>query len=121
MKYIKKFEYIKYIGEFWILNTDEPIFEISLTKIGVNRKRIDEFLNSEMYKCYKKICGSLTYNCVDDKIYGLNYFNFDWMPGDIYGKEYYESNDFKYMGEVIVTGDEIEQYEIKKNANKYNL
>ena len=121
MKYIKKFENHEYIGEFWLIRTDKPYMELSLHKIGATQSEIERFNLSSTYKLHDKIYISMRYNFVNGVIDGLNNDNCGWMPGDANGDFFYIKNKFNYMGEVIITDEDIEEYSIKKNIEKYNL
>lgn len=121
MKYIKKFENNEYDGEFWLMRTDAPYLEISLQIIGVSQSEIKQIIYSKRIKKSDKCYISMRYNIVDGKIVGLNNDKWSWMPGDSNGKRWYINERLNYMGEVIVTDEDIEEYNLKKDAEKYNL
>lgn len=124
MKYIKKFEHNNYIGEFWLIKTADPYMEISLQKIGAAQSAIEDFFSYKGIDYVKKdsICYiSMRYNIVNDKIHSLNTDKCTWMPVNYNSKNYYIKENLKYMGEIIVTDDDIKLYNIKNDIIKYNL
>lgn len=115
MKYIKTFEAVepKEYGEYWKINTDTPYYEISLNKIGMPKDVQKDYIDSDIKRSFKR------YEFIFIlKAQANNPSGFDWSWSD------YESaykKKFRNMGEVEITTEDIEEWELNKNANKYNL
>jgi hypothetical protein len=137
MKYLKKFEgkyYYKATGDneytiktiegkyFWTVKNDEN-WRASLRKIGIPMNVIENY--------YANVFRNLD----DFRIIPFNqedYIEVGISENPEINKKIY-SNDvrsdgvhyrelgYKYMGEVELTPEDIENYEIEQNANKYNL
>lgn len=112
MKYIKKFETIinGYKGEFWLVRTDSPYYEVSLDKVGLSNE----------IKLYT------TYNYFKrkglKKIYVAKPFNSDileWIP--FRRKKFFIDQKYEYKGEIKPTEEEIKNFLIRKEAEKYNI
>lgn len=110
MKYIKKYEDIKYFGEYWLLPTDER-FEDSLKKINcpiifINRCLRNSDLRSYSYAFIGFWYHQMLYNTED--AYGWVKYN-----GNI-PCSFYVDAGFKFGGLI-----NIEKYELE--SKKYNL
>jgi hypothetical protein len=69
---------------------------------------IESFSTNDVIRTYPKIYKS-------DAPYG-------WMEGNINGKKYYENKDYyEYKGEIIITKEEIDKYNIERDVKRYNL
>jgi len=101
MKHIKKFENLNDSGYYWKVNTKHK-FKIALDKIGVPNHDIKTFSNITSKKY----------------IYIFNDEG-EWTWANLGSDSTYWKN--VYMGEVIVTDDDIEKWKAKKVAKKYNL
>ena len=117
MKYIKTYEkYEKPKNTYWKIRTDIPYFEISLDRIGMVEDEETTYIRmrNEKHLINKKY------------IYiGLNY---DINTTGTIGSEFYWANDtnpfvndYEYDGEIEITPEEIEEWHLKNDANKYNL
>ena len=104
---IKRFNESSEIHKFWLIRTDEPYYEISLRKL----KWPEYDINRMIIKNEHIIKFNTIY--VSDE--------YQWMPGNNYGKNYYEKENYIYQGEVNVTDEDILNYNIQKNSKKFNL
>ena len=109
MKYLKKFEHIADYGEYWSVNTEKYYMTKALKKINCPDRVIKAFIdyvdnNSPLYK----------------KLYVIkelkNQFYIYWDAS--YDKQY---KTFDYNGDIELTPKELEEVEMEKNADKYNL
>jgi len=117
MKYIKFFEGINE-KKYWVVNVREPYFEISMKKI-------------DALNCYKNIkddetFSMYTYKKKNNKIYitydpNRNFNNFKWCIYDEYVKGNIERGRFEYQGEIEVTKQDIKQFKLEKETNKFNI
>jgi hypothetical protein len=103
-KNFKKFENSKNTGFYWKVNTKQPNFRISLDKIGMPIDKINIFSawfhNSEDIYVFKEVSGL-----------------WSWVSIDADDSKW----DNIYMGEIKITKDDIEKWEVKEAAKKYNL
>jgi len=105
MKYIKHFEQK---DKVWLIRTDEPYFSVSLDKLGLKIKEETKkhMMKHKYDKIYIKIDSSGTHRQ-------------PWGWSDDY--EIFTKRNIKNMGEIELTDDEINDFLIKQNMNKYNL
>jgi len=121
MKYLKFFNESEsselFNKNFWILSTKSPDFEISLDKIGISPDDIPDYI--EYYKsCSIKTVIFNIYSYVESGI-TLKYWSH--VADNLNNRILLKKLNYQNMGKVILTHDDFEKYEIKNNANKYNL
>lgn len=109
MKYIKLFEQM---NEFcWKVPTkDEKLYRVALDKIGMSDDDIDSWL------------GIIKPGDYDSVLYFYDNGVWSWSgvdAKDIYGSKYINKGNYK--GEVIITPEDIEKWELEQNMKKYNL
>jgi hypothetical protein len=110
MKYIKKYEIVTpEYGEIryvWITYKDDvEKFRIALLKIGINKDDIKAWIKSDIM------------NNDNDEIYIYKIIDYDpYITREYfdYSFDYVEKEGDKYMGEIIISDEEVD-------ANKYNL
>jgi len=112
MKYIKAFEDVNdYQCICWKIYTRDPYLHIVLKNIGVSSDKIDEWFNS------------IRNQRIESIYFYHDYFNNGrdvWLWHD----EFIPENNNKeiiFMGDAKATPEQIEQFEIEKNIEKYNL
>jgi hypothetical protein len=119
MKYIKKFENLNDTQIFYLIETKMPNFEIALNKIKMSEKWKKHCLTNVYsfieYYGYDKI---LLIVSIGKDIYDT--LNYSYMPYSEKNMSYYNKL-CKYMGEVEITPEDIEKYELEKKSEKYNL
>jgi len=81
--------------------------------------------------CYKNIkddetFSMYTYKKKNNKIYitydpNRNFNNFKWCIYDEYVKGNIERGRFEYQGEIEVTKQDIKQFKLEKETNKFNI
>lgn len=113
MKHIKTFEgiidpNIDHSKKFWLVRTDSPYLEISLNKMNKTKDEIIRFLNNKLIKHHEKI------------YIPINDYEGSWN-GPLTGGTSYKEEGFEYKGEMEVTSEEIEDWNIKNAVKKYNL
>lgn len=123
MKYIKTYEkYDKPENEYWKINTNNPWFEISLSKIGMTDDEIEELLND---------VGISNFYLNNEYIF----VELDWHNSGTIGSKYYWTEDeedllheFKikkpiYRGDPKneITKEDIEKWKLKNDVKKFNL
>ncbi len=110
MKYIKTFESVN--KKFWKVRTFEPYFTISLQKLGLTDDDIQTFYN-EMNQNHIKQHSFIYvfYHIKPGREIG------DW----VYSTDFLNDDNFSFMGGVDITKEDIDKYNIKKDANKFNL
>ena len=102
-------------NKFWSVKTDMPYFEIRLKKIGCEIGCDTDLIQYLIYN-------STAINWVTIYVYfNMNTKLFDWMPGNEYGKSYLISCNYLYEGEICITNKDINEYNISKTANKFNI
>lgn len=104
---VKKFNEIQSNkSESWLVSLKRPNLEISLEKIGMDKSIIKQKAKSFREK------GRMSNR---KKLYVRNYHG-------VWDVTFIRYDDmYKYLGEVDVTPEEIEQYYLKKDSEKYNL
>lgn len=110
MRYIRLFENMEYKpNRYWKVRTDEPYLSISLDKLGVPKERFKGvFSNSPDYEHVF--------------IFACNKFGGKWeFNVHRVGDNHQKINSEKYMGELEITEEDLKNWEIKKEAEKYNL
>lgn len=111
MRYIKLFENMKYEpNRYWKVRTDEPYFSISLDKLDVTPKdRFDGIIDS--HPSYEHVF-----------IFACDKFGEKWEYNFYDGDDHQRLNsNEKYMGEVKITRNDLKNWKMKKEAEKYNL
>ena len=112
MKYLKKFESfdIPDYGEYWSVESEEYYLRKALKKINCPNKTIESFVDYVNIHPY-----------LDKKLYVVSEIkNGKFIYWDAsYGDEQYKT--FEYHGEIKLTNKELEEVEMEKNADKYNL
>jgi hypothetical protein len=109
---IKTYEDYKEIKNIqWRVKLEQPYFELSLHKIGMNKDDIN---------VYMKYFKELKYNYNNYIFFG---FEFDDVGGveNVFHNQYQFSSRFKFMGDVKITSKEIAIWEYKNDVKKYNL
>jgi len=129
VRYLKKFENLVQ-GENWKISLHSPEFYISLKKLGMNDKDFERwshlYKNGVFYKVQRN-SPKLEYIIVEKYLHGDGYGGFTWTPIDswVFTDGDFNVPRFKYMGEIIVTPEEIEKWndniEMINNTKKYNL
>lgn len=116
MNHIQQFEKFDFCKkQYWMVPTDER-FEESAKKIGFD-SQIFEFDNDgptfrEMIESYEYIFISF-YKCLFEKK--------QWYWTTLQKVQELETDDYKFMGYINMTPDEIEEYELSIEVKKYNL
>ena len=117
MKYIKMFEgTIR--KKYWTIRIREPYFEISIKKIGAS-DYYENFKSNELLSQY-------AYKKKNNKIYityspNKNFSKFKWCIYDDFVKKNVEDEGFVYQGEIEVTKQDIKQFKLEKETNKFNI
>lgn len=125
MKYIKNFENS-------IENTDKMFYKVNIpiTEIKLNALLWKLGQNPEDNKSYvKSVVSGEIFTGIDSFDYfylsinekEVKLLRLSWMRGDENGFNYYVSRNYKYGGEIEVTDEDIENYNISLNIKKYNL
>lgn len=105
---IKKFEELE-DKRYWLIRCDHPFLEISLYKLDVSKDRRNLYLKNTIFKKYKNI-------------YIVPYFGTQtWGVFNSVSKKAFDENNFDYQGKLKITAEDIENWKIKKEAEKYNL
>jgi len=112
MKYLKKFENILDPGNFWLVDTDERYFEISLDKIGVREDVINNY-------CYLNIHSILNTGLKFIFITKIGFVM--WSDCTKYEKTEAIEQGYEYKGDIFITKEDIENYKVKIEAKKFNL
>jgi hypothetical protein len=126
MKYIKLFEdqpaQKAFDKKYWLVKTAKPYFEISLRKIGMPEREIERFKSRVKDNGYISKYSNMY-------ITSVSYYNSDGAIKQIWQLQFFKANykaqlerDFyEFKGKVNITPDEIEEWNMKNIANKYNL
>lgn len=125
MKYIKKYEKVGK-RKFWLLPTDDR-FEKALNIINCAPSKKDDFLadRSQNMRRYKYIY--ISYDSDEKSIsrqWGwMPYYRHDHDNNDqlIDSKQWFIDDGYKDFDYIGLTNAEIEEIEIKKTQDKYNL
>jgi hypothetical protein len=105
----KIFENLKYSNSFWLVKKNSPYFEISLDKLNVPEKLKNKYLSNRFIK-----------TAAVNKIY-ISPFEDTHKQSWSERSNVYESRNFVYEGEIKITREDIEDWKIKKESEKYNL
>ena len=111
MKYIKTFENKTYACKCWELFPRDPYLRISLKNIGIKPDRIDYW-----YNVISELRPESIYLYHDYYLSGSD----TWLWNENFVSEY-NNLAIIFMGVAKATPDQIKEYELMKNANKYNL
>ena len=119
MKYLKTYESYGFTPELWRLKTKTPFFKVGMDKIGITDEELENFLDEnraiENFYLDKEdyILILIDYNENGDKeiLWSDNRNDFT----------YNRIRDPEYMGDVEITDEDIENWNIKQDAKKYNL
>lgn len=113
MRYLKKFEnYLKYTNkEYWAIDLrDEYITRKKLQKINCN----EDFIEAVIWE------GNQNPDIGD--IFVASYISIDnserYYMYDFNG---FKSQDFKFMGDVRLTSEEVKEIELQKNIDNFNI
>lgn len=114
MKYIKLFEDVQI--SCWMVSVKKPNLEISLEKIGVDSSDL-KFKNfiKDIRRAARSYRESGTKKMMINK--SVYYSNKDIF----FAYSTFRYSEYEYMGEIIITPEEIENWKIKQVTNKYNL
>lgn len=115
MKYIKTYEIHENKNKYWKVRTDSPYYEISLKNIGMSKDEEDTFLKLRDNNNFQN----------RPVIYIEYWFDrpntrespYVWTHGSLEN----ETENPTYMGEVEISPEDIEEYEIITNSKKYNI
>jgi hypothetical protein len=121
MKYLKTYESkeseekIKYKEKlFWLLKSTQPYFSAGLWKLNMHQDVINVY-EADVYQNFKYI-----YICFDpDETHMTDIWG--WMSFEEHSYNWFKEKNYKYMGKLNVTKKDIEEYNIVKDVNKYNL
>ena len=109
MKYLKKFESNNDYGEYWSVIYDPIIIRKSLKKIGCPDKTID----------------SIIYFFSDSDIFdSVLYIVMEIKNDNVYWDASLNDNTYKYYkynGDIKLSKKELEEVEIEKHSNKFNI
>jgi len=99
--------------KYWLVRKDDDLFELRLHKIGASE---------DIIKYYLRLKRKFDFHVPqDDFIQVGKRSENDWGFNTILSNSYRKQN-FEFMGKIDELSDEdIENYEIAKNAKKYNL
>jgi len=118
MKYIKLFERFGRKSQIWVVPLKIPDFIISLKKIGMDDKKINDWMRlhkNDVFTDHRKYPDRKT---ITIKKEGGGY-TWYWYPSTE-GDEYTD-----FMGKLEYTPEEIQDYydeiELEKDANRYNV
>ena len=121
MKYLKHFETIQksFNERFWLVKTKEPDLEIRLQKIGVTGRFYTSMINRIRNSYYGKeiFIKAYSYNLSNGTI--KNIFEIEKYNTAIFNNLIKNNN--KYMGRVEITQKDIDDWESKQMAKKYNI
>jgi len=114
MKYLKKFETIRFPFIYWKVPTKEPDIFIAISKLkGCTIKKEDLYSSRSEYLQTVKP----DYPGYFFIIHNLQQDSWFWMDSI----ENQISDNLKYKGEVKITVKDVEKYYLEQDANKYNL
>lgn len=104
MEYIKMFENHnkKY---YWRIRVEEPYFSISINKLNLSKNQKDYLLDNNLIRKEKYI-------------YISDYYAYSWIKDK---SNSYKNSGYIYKGDVEVTPEDIQNWEISKDLEKYNL
>ena len=108
---IKKFEELEdnIDKRYWLISCVSPFLEISLYKLNVSKENRELFLKNTLIKKCKYI-------------YIAPYFGVQtWSGFMTAGKKYFDDTNFEYQGKLKITSEDVENWKMKKGAEKYNL
>ena len=122
MKYIKEYNFWDNYGKKWKVPLKEPDFFICLHNAGINDeelKRWKHLYNMNIFHKTNSIEKKPKYIILNKWASG----HFTWSELETYSLQ--DNANFKYMGELEATPNEIKQWyediEMKKDMEKYNL
>jgi len=110
MKYIKTFEHeIDIFKCYWALRTDKYYFIKQLKKVKCPINIIDSFLEQLIFTNEDNIFVSLKSTRTNESwnlsVFGAHFVNIG----------------YKFLGPIQLTSDEIEEVNVEKQADKFNL
>jgi len=138
MKHIKQFENYDDGKKYWSVSTKNPEYKISIDKLPMDKHTAEVWKHAAgtlsarnslqatsppSMNIFKKIS-------LDEEIYRkifiyTNGKEWIWLdPNSEYFNQhlsFYGYENAKFMGEITITPEEIEEYKIQQTANKYNL
>jgi len=122
MKYIKLFENLER-GEYWKVKCHFDSDPIPYLKLSLKKLKIPKEIREDIIEMTDEIgCSNYIYI-----LHNFEYMASEWSwcglkTDDIaYSDDYYDKlKDLKYMGEVDIT-EEIENWQLKQVAKKYNV
>ena len=127
MKYLKTYENLKEEKKYWIIPIEEPFFSAGIYKLYNMYSYIDDMepfsyiekilINNDLITAirpgrrkYQKTV-IIDFQIPKDSTY--------WGWGD--DEKWQREHGYKYMGELEITNEDIENYNIFKEIEKYNL
>lgn len=109
MKYLKKYENFETPKNcYWKVRTDTPYFEISLGKIGITEDEQEDFI------VHKEFLDKNKFIYIGLEFVGIGTQYFYAENPDCFKK-------YSFNGEVKITPEEVKEWQLKNDANKYNL
>lgn len=124
MKYIKTYESLKENTKYWKMPINEPHLTIALKKLQVKYNcdiTIHDLYHNYISSKKSKFGKELYIICIDfysEKTNQMEKFWY-WDSPNLLSKIKYKH--YKNMGKVEVTDEDVEQFNIEKTSNKYNI
>lgn len=97
---------------FWLLNTDKEFLEVALFKLGVPEWKSRHFVNYIEDQIEYKYIYIAPY-------YASNYISYNAYT--IGGYKYYIDKGLKYLGELTLTQEDYNNYDLYKKSKKLNI
>lgn len=132
MKYIKFFEELNLSGknQFWKIKSKTPYFEISLRNLCVDEAEYEQFfiVNPGITEWLNKRGRDYVYLEIDynsgigaEINWSGNQEDFNYPEGYNQQLGYHKARVSEYMGEMEITQQEIDEWLLNNDAEKYNL
>jgi len=114
------FESKSYDKKYWTVNITQPYFEISLDKLGFEYEYEGDFIDIIRTQLKNKN-KHIFITCFTSITKGIKKTYWDYEIFNIESREELISNNYKYKGDVPVSQEEIDKWNLEHEINKYNL
>lgn len=137
MKYIQLFEELQLSGknQFWKVRSKTPYFEIALRKLCIDNDEYEQFfvdnpgITKWLNKRNKRFQNDYIYLEIDYNAGGIgaeiqwsgNKEGFNYPEGTHPQLGYHKARVSEYMGEMEITQQDIDEWQLEHDANKYNI
>jgi len=118
MKFIKYFESVS-VDSYWKIPNTKPELLVALDKLK-NEYGCD-ITEFDLYHIWAKKPPTPKFNPKRELYIILQEFGNTGMKNWYFSDKKRKVRKYKYNGEIIITTEDIERYELKKITNKYNL